>query len=89
LDMDCDRIQLAVSASLDGEDPRVPDDMVHAHLRRCTACRDWRERQHMLTRMARLGGHGLDHDLAPRVLAALPAPERVRPAARLARTWLV
>lgn len=84
MDMDCQRIQLAVSASLDGEGPRVADDMVHAHLERCAACRDWRERQHMLTRMARLGGHGLDHDLAPRVLAALPEPERARPAVRLA-----
>jgi predicted anti-sigma-YlaC factor YlaD len=87
--MDCDSIRIAVSASLDGEDPRVPVDVVRAHLEGCTACRDcrdWRERQYALTRMARLGGHGLDHDLAPRVLAALPEPERAGSAVRFARS---
>jgi predicted anti-sigma-YlaC factor YlaD len=84
--MDCDSIRIAVSASLDGEDPRVPVDVVRAHLEGCVACRNWRERQHALTRMARLGGHGLDHDLAPRVLAALPEPARASSAVRFARS---
>jgi predicted anti-sigma-YlaC factor YlaD len=78
--MDCDSIRIAVSASLDGADPGVPAGVIRAHLEGCAACRDWRERQHMLTRMARLGGHALGHDLAPRVLAALPEGERARPA---------
>jgi len=70
--MDCDSIRAAVSASLDGEDPGVPAEVTRAHLDHCAACRDWRERQHTLTRQARLGGYALDVDLAPRVLAALP-----------------
>jgi predicted anti-sigma-YlaC factor YlaD len=72
--MDCESIRAAISASLDGEDAGVPADVMGAHLDDCAACRDWRERQHALTRRARLSGYALDHDLTARVLAALPAP---------------
>ena len=71
--MDCETTRAAISASLDGEDAGVPAEAVRAHLDECTACRDWRERQHPLTRRARLSGYALDHDLSARVLAALPA----------------
>ncbi|HVT68862.1 MAG TPA: zf-HC2 domain-containing protein, partial [Trebonia sp.] len=71
--MDCETTRAAISASLDGEDAGVPAEAVRAHLDECTACRDWRERQHALTRRARLSGYALDHDLSARVLAALPA----------------
>jgi predicted anti-sigma-YlaC factor YlaD len=71
--MDCESIRAAISASLDGEDAGVSADTVHAHLDGCAACRDWRERQHALTRRARLSGYALDHDLTERVLSALPA----------------
>jgi predicted anti-sigma-YlaC factor YlaD len=72
--MDCERIRAAISADLDGEDAGVSADVTRAHLDGCPACRDWRERQHALTRRARLSGYALDHDLTARVLAALPAP---------------
>jgi predicted anti-sigma-YlaC factor YlaD len=71
--MDCDSIREAISASLDGEDAGIPADVTRAHLDECAACRDWRERQHALTRRARLSGYALDHDLTARVLDALPA----------------
>lgn len=88
--MDCDRIRAAVSASLDGEDTGVSADMVQAHLYECAACRDWRERQHALTRRARLSGYALDHDLTARVLDALPAPRPSRmPTARRVALALV
>jgi predicted anti-sigma-YlaC factor YlaD len=80
--MDCDSTRVAISASLDGENPGVPDEIVRAHLDECEACRAWRERAHALTRRARLGGYVLDHDLAPRVLAAVPANPPRRPARR-------
>lgn len=83
--MDRDSIRAAISASLDGENLGVPDEIVRAHLDECEACRAWQERAHALTRRARLGGHVLDHDLAPRVLAALPANPPRMPARR---TWL-
>jgi predicted anti-sigma-YlaC factor YlaD len=76
--MDCESIRAAISASLDGEDAGVSADMTRAHLDGCAACRDWRERQHALTRRARLSGYALDHDLTAQVLRALPAPA-VRP----------
>lgn len=76
--MDCDSIRAAISAGLDGEDPGVPDGGVEAHLAGCPACRAWQERAHAVTRRIRLGGYALDHDLAPRVVAALPAPRRQR-----------
>lgn len=72
--MDCDSIREAISASLDGEDAAISADVTRAHLDECAACRDWRERQHALTRRARLSGYALDHDLTTRVLGALPAP---------------
>lgn len=82
--MECDSIRSAISASLDGEDPGMPGEVVAAHLAGCAACRAWQQRAHALTRRVRLGGYALDHDLAPRVLAALPAP-RDRPGRRLAQ----
>ncbi|HEV3382872.1 MAG TPA: zf-HC2 domain-containing protein [Trebonia sp.] len=71
--MDCESIRVAISASLDGEDAGIPAGVTQAHLDECPACRAWRERQHALTRRARLVGPALDHDLAGRVLAALAA----------------
>jgi predicted anti-sigma-YlaC factor YlaD len=77
--MDCDSIRAAISASLDGEDAGLSADVTRAHLDSCANCRAWRERQHALTRHARLTGYALDHDLTERILTAVavradPAP---------------
>jgi predicted anti-sigma-YlaC factor YlaD len=72
--MRCDRFREAISARIDGEDPGLPDDVLDAHLEACADCRAWQQRAHTVTRYARLGGDFLDHDLAPRALAAIPAP---------------
>lgn len=71
--MECDRAREAISARIDGEDPGVPGGALEAHLDGCAACRGWQQRAHAVTRRARLGGSFLDRDLAPRVLAAIPA----------------
>jgi predicted anti-sigma-YlaC factor YlaD len=76
--MDCESIRAAISASLDGENAGVSADATRAHLDGCAACRDWQERQHALTRRARLSGYALDHDLTAQVLRALPGPA-IRP----------
>jgi len=74
----------AVSARIDGEDPGVPAGLVEAHLAECAACLSWQQRAHAMTRRGRLGGSFLDHDLTPRVLAAVPpAPARRRRSAAL------
>src|SRR5215472_11762670 len=70
--MQCDRFREAVSARIDGEDPGLPDGVLDAHLEVCADCRAWQQRAHAVTRRARLGGSFLDHDLASRVLAAVP-----------------
>jgi predicted anti-sigma-YlaC factor YlaD len=71
--MRCDRFREAISARIDGEDPGLPDGVLDAHLRACADCRAWQQRAHVATRHARLGGLFPDHDLTPRVLAAVPA----------------
>jgi predicted anti-sigma-YlaC factor YlaD len=71
--MDCDKAREAISARIDGEDPGVPGGALEAHLEECASCRGWQQRAHALTRRARLGGSFLDHDLTPRVMAAVPA----------------
>ena len=77
--MHFDRFREAISARIDGEDPGLPDSTVDAHLRDCGGCRAWRQRAHTVTRRARLSGLYLDHDLTPRVLAAVPAAATGRP----------
>jgi predicted anti-sigma-YlaC factor YlaD len=37
----CDHYREAISARLDGEDPGIPADRVHAHLVSCGDCRSW------------------------------------------------
>lgn len=72
MSMDCDSIRTAISASLDGEDPGLAANVIEGHLAGCAGCRDWQQRAHVLTRRFRLGGHALDHDLAPAVVAMFP-----------------
>jgi predicted anti-sigma-YlaC factor YlaD len=86
--MDCDTIRVAISTQIDGEVPWLPADALETHLAGCPGCRDWQRRAHTVTRRVRLGGAVLDHDLAPGVLAALPAA-RDRGRLRLARRGLL
>jgi predicted anti-sigma-YlaC factor YlaD len=86
--MDCDTIRAAISTQIDGEVPWLPADVLETHLAGCPACVDWQRRAHTMTRRVRLGGAFLDHDLTPRVLAAVPvAHDRGR--MRLARRGLL
>ena len=86
--MDCDTFRAAISTQIDGEAPWLPPDALATHLAGCPACRDWQRRAHTVTRRVRLGGAFLDHDLAPRVLAAVPIA-RDRGRLRLARRGLL
>jgi predicted anti-sigma-YlaC factor YlaD len=74
--MECSRAREAISARIDGEDPGVAGDAIEAHLAVCDDCRRWQQRAFTVTRRARLGswlpGTSFpDHDLTPRVLAAV------------------
>jgi predicted anti-sigma-YlaC factor YlaD len=74
--MECSRAREAISARIDGEDPGVAGDAIEAHLAACGDCRQWQQRAYTVTRRARLGswlpGTSFpDHDLTPRLLAAV------------------
>jgi predicted anti-sigma-YlaC factor YlaD len=86
--MDCDMARQAVSARIDGEDPGLPLSATEAHLAGCGGCRGWQERAHLVTRSVRLGGSFLDHDLTPRLLAAIPSGDRSRRLRQAPRTAL-
>jgi predicted anti-sigma-YlaC factor YlaD len=66
-----------MSASLDNEPSRLTAAEIADHLAGCSACRQWREAAHSLTRQFRLQGF----EQAP------GAPEALREAVRTARAW--
>jgi predicted anti-sigma-YlaC factor YlaD len=76
----CDQYREALSAELDGEPHGLPEDALNGHLTDCLDCREWFGRASRVTRLVRLAPAESIPDLAPRVLAALPAssPRRRR-----------
>jgi predicted anti-sigma-YlaC factor YlaD len=86
----CDQYREALSAELDGEPPGVPEDALSRHLSGCSGCREWFGQATRITRLVRLAPAASMPDLAPGVLAALPAlaPAR-RSAFAAARAALV
>jgi predicted anti-sigma-YlaC factor YlaD len=76
----CDQYREALSAELDGEPHGVPEDALSGHLNGCSACREWFGQAARVTRLVRLAPATPMPDLAPGVLAALPAisPARSR-----------
>jgi predicted anti-sigma-YlaC factor YlaD len=68
----CPSCREAVSASLDGESPGVPQAWVDEHLAGCAACRGWAEAAAEVTRRARLVAAPAVPDVTAAVLARLP-----------------
>ncbi len=52
--MDCERCRDAISASLDGEDPGLPEEVVRTHLDGCAECRSFSTDATALHRTARI-----------------------------------
>src|SRR4029079_9290340 len=73
LNVGCDQYREALSAELDGEPHGVPEDALSGHLSGCSGCREWFGRAARVTRVVRLAPARPIPDLAPGVLAALPA----------------
>ena len=71
--MGCDQYREALSAELDGEPHGVPEDALSGHLSGCSACREWFGHAARVTRVVRLAPAAPMPDLAPAVLATLPA----------------
>jgi predicted anti-sigma-YlaC factor YlaD len=82
--MTCDEVRVALSARLDGEDPRLPAAEVDGHAEDCAACRDWLGRVERVNRAVRMGPAAEVPDLTAPILAAVAADERKRGAARAA-----
>ncbi|MBB3677101.1 putative anti-sigma-YlaC factor YlaD [Modestobacter versicolor] len=71
--MGCATCREAVSATLDGESPGVPQRWVDEHLDGCLACRGWAEAAAEVTRRARLVVAQQVPDVTAAVLGRLPA----------------
>jgi predicted anti-sigma-YlaC factor YlaD len=81
--MTCDEARVALSARLDGEDPRLPAAEVDGHAADCAACQDWLGRVERVNRAVRTVPAEVP-DLTAPILAAVAADERKRGAARVA-----
>jgi protein SCO1/2 len=75
----CTRVEEAVSARIDGEDPGMSDEIIDAHLERCPTCRSFEAQaraQHRRYRVRRADGIP---DLSAAILAAVPDGPSPRP----------
>ena len=72
LSMDCSQIRFALSATLDGEDPGLPNVVVDAHLGGCPECRTWSAEVADFHRTLRVGPAAIETDRTETILAALP-----------------
>jgi predicted anti-sigma-YlaC factor YlaD len=66
--MICDRIQLSISAVLDGEDAPEPPPVVAAHVATCADCRAYRDGVEALHRELRVAPAPAVDDLTPEIL---------------------
>jgi predicted anti-sigma-YlaC factor YlaD len=84
--MTCEQMRVALSARLDGEDPRMSVVALDAHVAACPACRAWLTAAERVSRVVRVQSVDVP-DLTAAVLAATDADRRVaagdgRPVAR-------
>ena len=70
--MDCSDIRSSLSATLDGEEPGLPDAMVRDHLAECGSCRVFSAEASELHRLVRVQPAPVDIDRTNAILAALP-----------------
>jgi predicted anti-sigma-YlaC factor YlaD len=69
--MDCERCRAAISASLDGEDPGLPEEVVLAHLDGCAECRCFASGAEALHRRARIASATPVPDLTGAILRSI------------------
>ncbi|GAB3138673.1 zf-HC2 domain-containing protein [Micromonospora sonneratiae] len=82
--MTCDKVRIALSARLDGEDPQAPATVLDGHLTTCSGCRNWLARAEQVTRLVRVRVADVP-DLTATVLAAVAADPRAAAAERQRR----
>ena len=74
--MICDRIQLSISAVLDGEDAPEPPSVVANHVATCAGCRAYRDGAESLHREVRVAAAPAVPDLTPQILLSIGADAR-------------
>ncbi|WP_329107956.1 zf-HC2 domain-containing protein [Micromonospora sp. NBC_01699] len=82
LPMTCDEVRVALSARLDGEDPRAPMEALDAHTVTCPGCQLWLVRAEELGRVMQRAQAVEVPDLTATVLAAVAADPVIAAAAR-------
>ncbi|MFK3980029.1 zf-HC2 domain-containing protein [Micromonospora sp. NPDC050397] len=80
--MTCDEVRVALSARLDGEDPRAPMEALDAHTLTCPGCQLWLARAEELGQVMRTVRAVEVPDLTATVLAAVAADPAATAAAR-------
>jgi protein SCO1/2 len=75
----CTRLEEAISARIDGEDPGMDDEVVDAHLQRCARCRSFEELARIQHRRFRVRAATGVPDLSAQILAAVPDGPSPRP----------
>lgn len=85
--LDCEQIQAAISARLDGEPTGIPEDVIDAHIAGCPECRAYQESIVMLDASLKRSqpspaAHGPRKDLADVILADAEPHLRRRAASR-------
>src|SRR4051794_28836268 len=68
----CTDVRISMSATLDGEMPSLPSDVVEHHLQACGDCRRWSEAVSGLHRSLRVQPAAPEPDRTDAILAALP-----------------
>lgn len=89
--LNCEQIQAALSAQLDGEDPGLDPDVVDAHVAGCTQCQAFLEQAALVNRtlnLAALHDQPLAPDLSDSILAGLEPQTRRQAATRSLQTAL-
>ncbi|WP_405433675.1 zf-HC2 domain-containing protein [Micromonospora sp. NBC_00617] len=76
--MGCEQWREILSAQLDGEETPAEQAWAGAHLEGCATCRRWYDQAAAVTRRTRLTLTAPGPDLTHVILAALPAPRRLR-----------
>ena len=88
--MSCRRVQEAISARIDGEEPGLPLALVEAHVAGCADCRSFSTAAASLHRRTRVRSADAVPDLSAAILAAAVPPAPVPPTpmpAGSAREW--
>ncbi|MDO4927512.1 MAG: zf-HC2 domain-containing protein [Corynebacterium sp.] len=88
--LSCEQVQAALSASLDGEDPGIPEDVLEAHLAHCPECRAFYQQAAQVNRQLNFQAStpATAPDLTAEILAGVDATWRRQLLIRNTWSWI-